>query len=121
MISNLILLISLMAPEFNINPKVVIAVIKTESAFKTRAVGPVGEIGLMQVRPKYSKYSQAQLFNPVINLTEGLRMLSNAKKRCRHQVDLTWIICYNLGVTGGSRVKYPKKFEYYKRIMEMLK
>ena len=121
MISNLILLISLMAPEFNINPKVAIAVAKQESSLRANAVGPVGEIGIFQVRPKYSRYSRKELFNPIINITEGLRMLSHAKRNCKHRRGTEWLICYNLGVSGGSKIKYPKKFDYYKKVMRRLK
>ena len=106
---------------FNLNPNLVVAVAKTESSLNPRAVGSVGEIGLFQVRPKYSKFSRKELFNPLINIVEGLRMLSFAKKHCKHRVDNSWLICYNLGVKGASKVRYPKKFDYYKKVMRRMK
>lgn len=116
----IISLIMAISPYFDIDPNIAVAVAKQESSLNTEAVGPVGEVGLMQVRPKYSKYSRKELFNPVINISEGLRMLSFAKKHCKHKKDNTWIICYNLGVHGGSKVKYPKKFPYYKKVIGRL-
>jgi len=119
--NSFILLVLLSAPEFNINPDIAITVMKQESSLRPKAVGPVGEIGLFQVRPKYSKFSRKELFNPIVNITEGLRMLSFAKKYCKHKVDYTWLVCYNAGVTGGSKVTNPKEFEYYKKVMGRLK
>lgn len=108
------------APHFNLDPNLAVAVAKQESSLRHDVVGSVGEVGLFQVRPEYSKFSRQELFNPVVNITEGLRMLSQAKKYCKHQSDNAWIICYNLGITGGAKVKYPKRFEYYKKVMGRL-
>lgn len=109
------------APHFGIDPNIAIAVAKQESSLNPKAVGALDEVGLFQIRPKYSKFSRKELFNIHVNITEGLRMLKLAKDNCKHRVDNTWIICYNLGVQGGSKVRYPKKFEYYKKVMERLK
>lgn len=105
------------SPHFNINPNLAVAVAKQESSLNPKAVGDVGEIGLFQIRPRYSKFTREELFNPIVNIVEGLRMLSFAKKHCKHQLDFTWIVCYNLGVSGGSKIKHPKKFEYYIKVM----
>lgn len=117
----IISLILSMAPFFDIKPELAVAIARTESSLRPNVIGSVGEVGLFQIRPKYSKYTKAELFNPVINITEGLRFMQNAKRYCRHKVDYTWINCYNLGVTGGSKLKYPKKFEYYKKVMRRMK
>jgi soluble lytic murein transglycosylase-like protein len=109
------------APHFGLNPNLVLAVAQQESSLNPKAVGPVGEIGLMQIRPRYSKFTRKDLFNPIINIVEGLRMLSFAKNNCRHQLDFTWIICYNRGVQGGSKVKDPYSNEYYQKVMRRMK
>lgn len=117
----IISLIMAAAPHFGIDPNLATAVAIQESSLNPRAVGAVGEIGLFQIRPKYSKFSTEELFNPIINITQGLIMLQFAKKYCKHKVDRTWLVCYNLGVTGGLKIKYPKKFDYYKKVMKRLK
>lgn len=109
------------APHFGIDPNIAVAVSKQESSLNPKAVGTLNEIGLFQVRPKYSKFSRSELFNPIINITEGLRMLKFAKKHCKHQVEFTFIICYNRGITGGSRVKDPYSNDYYKKVMKRMK
>lgn len=105
---------------FNIDPNLAVAVALQESSLNPRAVGPVGEIGLFQIRPKYSKFTRAELFNVHINITEGLRMLKFAKDHCKHKKDYTWLICYNRGLTGGSKVKDPYNNEYYKKVMRRM-
>jgi len=117
----IISLILSMAPFFDIKPELAVAIAKQESSLRPNVIGPVGEVGLFQIRPKYSKYTKAELFNPVINITEGMRFLQFAKKHCRHKVDFTYIVCYNAGVQGGSRINHPKKFEYYKKVMRRMK
>ena len=114
-------LILAIAPHFGIDANIAKAIALQESSLNPRAIGPVGEIGLFQVRPKYSKFKRKDLFNPIINIVEGMRMLQFAKKHCKHRKGKTWIVCYNLGVTGGSKVNYPKKFEYYKKVMRRMK
>lgn len=118
--SIIISLIISAAPHFGINPETAVAVARQESSLNPSAIGPVGEVGLFQVRPEFSKFTAEELKNPVINITEGLRILSEAKKRCKHQIDKTWLTCYNLGITGASRIKYPKKFPYYINVMNKL-
>lgn len=118
--SIIISLIISAAPHFGIKPETAVAVARTESSLNPLAIGPVGEVGLFQVRPEYSKFSVEELKNPVINITEGLRILSEAKKRCKHQAERAWLVCYNVGVAGGARIKYPKKFKYYIKVMNRI-
>lgn len=104
----------------DINPAVTTAIIKLESNFNPVAVGLVGEVGLMQIRPEYVPETKEELFDPCINVKRGTFLLSQAKKYCKHTVDRTWVNCYNLGMTGGSKLKHPKLFPYYKKFTEIL-
>lgn len=113
------LLVSL-SPNYDIHPSTAIAVARTESSLNTRAVGPLGEIGLFQVRPEFSKFTREELFDININIQEGLRILSEAKRKCKHQVDRAWLVCYNVGIRGGSKIKHPKKFPYYIKVMNRI-
>ncbi len=103
-----------------INPQITQAVIKVESNGNARAVGQVGELGLMQVRPEHVPVSRLMLFDPCTNIKYGTAILKRAMNKCKHQLDNTWINCFNLGVRGGSRLKHPKKFLYYKKIVANL-
>lgn len=103
------------ATHYKLEPKLVQAVIKQESNFNQYAIGPIGEVGYMQVRPEYSK--EANLFDTRVNVKEGVRLLAEARKKCTHKQDYTFLVCYNAGLTGGSRIKNPKDTNYYKKVM----
>lgn len=101
----------------NFDPALSLAVVRQETNFNNNVVGDVGEIGLFQVRPEYvSNYSKKELQNPEINIKVGIMLLKDAKKRCKHQRNLEWLVCYNAGIVGGSKYKYPSKAEYVIRV-----
>jgi soluble lytic murein transglycosylase-like protein len=118
--NSIILLISFLAPQYNIAPETAIAVAQTESSLNPSAIGPIGEVGLFQVRPEYSKFTSEELLDINTNIHEGLRILSEAKSRCKHQSERTWLNCYNLGLSGGSKIKHPKRFPYYLKVMNRI-
>ena len=99
-----------------IDPKLTQAVIKTESNYNQNAVGQLGEIGLMQIRPEHVKVTRKQLFDPCTNVKVGTEILKRAMDNCKHKEDNTFVNCYNLGIGGGSRLRYPKKWRYYVKI-----
>lgn len=103
-----------------IDPSVTNAVIATESAGQPLAVGAGKDFGLMQVRAKYVPWSKLQLLNPCTNVMVGTALLAKAKERCIHKLDKTWLVCFNAGIAGGKRIKFPKKFPYWKKVVAKL-
>lgn len=97
------------------------AVISVESNGNTFALGNKGDSGLMQIRHQYVPENQLQLFNPCTNIMRGVQLLKQAKDKCTHKINNTWLVCYNLGIKGGSKIKHPSKFIYYKKITSLLK
>lgn len=104
-----------------IDPEITRAVIKVESDGNVMAVGKLGDSGLMQVRHQFVPESQLQLFNPCTNVRRGVALLKKAKDSCKHKLNNTWLVCYNLGLKGGSRIKRPTSFIYYKKVMTAMK
>ena len=98
-----------------IPPETALAIAKIESGFNMAATGGLGEVGAFQVMPSSSKYTVQQLRNPLINVSEGIRLLKLAKDKCKHQKDNTYVVCYNTGIFGGSKIKHPHLFPYYKK------
>lgn len=115
-ISSMILSIAM---QMSMDPMLVLSVVQVESNLNPNMTGKFGEVGLMQIRPEYSKLSKIQLLNPKQNIKEGIIKLKEARKHCKHQVDDTWLVCYNVGITGGSKIKHPKLFPYYKKVKEV--
>lgn len=103
-----------------IDPRITQAVIKVESSGNPYALGSLGDSGLMQIRHKFVPESKMQLFQSCTNVKRGTALLKQAMNKCKHKIDNTWINCYNLGISGGSRLKYPKKWPYYKKIVSKL-
>lgn len=104
-----------------IDPKITSAVIKVESGGNVFAVGKTQDSGLMQIRHQFVPETQQQLFNPCTNVRRGVALLKKVKDKCKHKINNTWLVCYNLGLKGGSRIKQPTKFIYYKKVMAEMK
>ncbi len=101
---------------YNIDPNIVKSVITVESNWQSNNIGQAGEIGLMQIMPGNSFLSQEELSKPENNLKEGIKLLKFAKDNCPFQEDFQWVICYNRGVFGGSKVKNPNTNPYYLKV-----
>lgn len=71
----------------------------------------------MQIRHQFVPETKHQLFQSCTNIMRGTAILAEAKKKCKHTIDETWIVCFNLGITGGSKIRFPKKWKYYKKVM----
>lgn len=114
--SYILSLILFWSSAYNIDPTITMKVIKIESNYNTKALGSQGEIGLMQLKPSsFPNYSISNLYKPDINIMLGVKYLSECKKRCQHKNDLDWILCFNAGITGGNKYKYPKLSKYVRQ------
>lgn len=99
-----------------VNPHLAISVAVVESNLNPAAIGLKGDVGLFQVRHELVEETFFDLLNLDKNIKAGLRVLANAKARCMHQKDNTFVICFNRGIRGGSRIKNPKDDQYYKKV-----
>lgn len=68
-------LIRPLADSAGIDWKMVVAIAAQESKFDPNAKSWAGAIGLMQINHRFSKYSEAELYDPEINVREGLRVI----------------------------------------------
>ena len=118
--SLIISLIVSLAPQYNLDPSLAVSVAKIESKLNPNAIGLLKEVGLFQVRPEYSKYTSEQLKDPKTNIKEGLRILAEAKKRCKHQESKKFVICFNRGIAGGSKVRDPANDKYYLKVISKM-
>jgi soluble lytic murein transglycosylase-like protein len=97
----------------NFDPAIALSVAKQESNFNNDMVGDVGEVGIFQVRPEFIvNFTEKELHNREINIKVGIELLKKAQKLCKHKANLDWLVCYNAGVSGGNRYKYPSKAKY---------
>lgn len=110
-----------LAVSYQLDPVLIESIISVESHWNAKALGNQGEIGLMQIMPEYTKLNVQQLQIPKYNIREGVKMLSYAKRYCVHQKNFEYIVCFNRGVYGGSKLKDPSKDLYYNKVIEQYK
>lgn len=115
-----------MARKHQVNPEVVAALIRAESAFNPRAVSRKGARGLMQLMPATAQrfgVSKDRLFEPEHNLEAGIRYLSWLMDH--FQGDLTRVLAaYNAGEGSVARYNgvppYKETRNYVRRIFGTL-
>jgi len=96
---------------YHFDTKLALAVAKVESNYDQSVIGSHSEIGVFQINPRYY-HDPKELKNIHVNIQTGIKMLKDAKENCKHKNQHDYLVCYNLGMTGGSKIKNPKKFEY---------
>ena len=120
------------AEAHDFDPVFVLAIISTESSFNPLARGPVGEIGLMQVRPEtavwMSKkdgitwYGPETLEDPVYNVRYGIAYIGHLRDSFDGYAN-KYVSAYNLGATKVRRLYrmelLPK--EYSLRVLKNYK
>ena len=95
----------------DLDPMLVLAVIKVESGFRDQALSPMGARGMMQIMPETGKYLSEELLrvdgfktrtfmpnhldDPVLNIKLGVYYLDGLKKQFR-SLNLA-LLAYNLG------------------------
>jgi len=95
----------------DLDPMLVLAVIKVESGFRDQALSPMGARGIMQIMPETGKYLSEELLrvdglktrtftpnhldDPVLNIKLGVYYLDGLKKQFRN-LNLA-LLAYNLG------------------------
>jgi soluble lytic murein transglycosylase len=100
------------ASKHHLDPYFVMAVIAGESSFNPDAVGPVGEVGLMQIRPttgawiakkfKIKWQGNSSLNNPVKNIIIGTAYIAYLREKFARQGQL-YIAAYNMGAANVRR------------------
>lgn len=103
------------------DPIFVLSVIQTESSFNPDQIGGVGEIGLMQIRPKTGQWiaklaglpwkGPASLKDPVSNIRIGVTFMAHLREKFDSHARL-YIAAYNMGPSNvnelRSQAKWPK-------------
>jgi soluble lytic murein transglycosylase len=111
------------AHKYSLDPYFILAVISGESNFNPNAIGPVGEIGMMQIRPSTGKWiskiiktkwhGDRSLRDPVYNIKLGAAYLSWLRNKFQGHGQL-YLAAYNMGPHSVRRAVskniYPKDY-----------
>jgi len=118
-------LISAAATAQNLDPALIRAVIRQESAFRPCAVSPKGAMGLMQLMPQTAEqFHVTDPFNAMENVSAGAQYLKQLMVRFKGDLTLS-LAAYNAGpgrVDGDhpSVPDIPETQDYVKQILKTL-
>jgi len=112
----------------NLDPYLMLAIIKTESSFNYKSVSRKGAIGLMQLLPKTAYYisekvddlfveNKKEIFDPVVNIRLGINYYNYLLNKFNGNEEMA-IAAYNLGPRNIykylAKGRNIPKFYYYK-------
>ncbi len=114
-------LISNASKEFNVDSRLLKAMIKAESDFDPRAISRKGAMGLMQIMPENFKMLNIDNpFDPWQNIRAGARYFKKLYERFNGKLALS-LAAYNAGPTAVDRYKsippYQETEEYVRRVL----
>lgn len=109
------------AKEAGLEPALVHAVIRTESAYRSHAISPKGAVGLMQLIPDTARrYGVSNATNPLENIRGGTRYLSDLLRMFGGNVTLA-LAAYNAGegavMRYGGVPRYAETRQYIPRVL----
>lgn len=104
-----------------IDPALVISIMKVESSFNHNVISDKGAIGLMQLMPETAKELQVNPFNISSNIEGGIRYFSKCLKLNNNDIALA-LASYNAGHSNVEKYEsIPPFTETDKYISEVLK
>ena len=114
-------LIQTLAPRFEVDPRLALAIARAESNFEPRAISPKNAQGLMQLMPQTSvHFGVRNPFDPEQNVRGGLALLKALLLRFNGDVALA-AAAYNAGAGAVERHRgvppYAETREYVQRIL----
>jgi len=115
-------IIAAAAARHNIDPKLLHAVIRAESAYNATAISSAGAVGLMQLMPATAKrYGVANRRDPVQNIEGGTRYLKDLLALFNSNLKLA-VAAYNAGENAVKKYRntvppYPETRNYVKQVL----
>lgn len=118
-------LVHKLAPGYEVDPKLVLAVISVESGFNARAVSPKNAQGLMQLIPETAqRFRVKNAFDPSENIKGGLAYLQWLLAFFKGNVPLV-AAAYNAGERTVEKYRgippYPETQDYVRKVIQLYK
>lgn len=118
-------LVHRLAPQYAVDPQLVLAVISVESAFNPAAVSPKKAQGLMQLIPETAeRFGVKQVFNPIENVKGGVAYLRWLLAFFQGDVRLV-VAAYNAGERAVEKYRgippYAETRNYVKKVTTIYK
>jgi len=117
------LLVRELAPQYGLDPNLVLAVIAAESSFRADALSPAGAAGLMQLMPATARrFGVRDIYDPMQNLRGGMSYLRWLLSYFRGNVKFA-LAAYNAGEGAVNRYlgvpPYAETKGYIAKIMRV--
>jgi hypothetical protein len=107
--------VRLLAPEYGLDPRLVLALIAVESNFNPRALSPRNAHGLMQLLPETAeRFAVSDIWDPVQNISGGLSYLRWLMEYYSGKVRLV-LSAYNAGEEAVDRYRKIPPYDETKR------
>ena len=118
-------LIDIIAQKFDIEPKLVKAIIKVESNFNAHALSNKGAAGLMQLMPETAQAMGIKnRFDPAQNIYGGVKYLKTLLQKFNGNLELA-LSAYNAGPSTveqyGGIPPFPETQNYVKKVLKFYK
>ncbi len=112
-----------LAPDYKVDPKLVLAIISVESGFNTRAKSPKNAQGLMQLIPETAqRFRVKNAFDPADNIRGGLAYLQWLLAFFKGNVPLV-AAAYNAGERAVEKYQgippYPETKDYVRKVTKL--
>lgn len=116
-------LVHQLAPRYEVDPGLVMAVISVESGFNARAISPKNAQGLMQLIPETAqRFRVKNAFDPAENIKGGTAYLQWLLAFFKGDVSLV-VAAYNAGERAVERYRgippYPETRDYVRKIKQL--
>lgn len=99
-----------------VDPYISFKMARIESSMNPLAVSRTNDGGLFQLNRNFYKFHNPKwIFNPQTNIAIALNTLGKLKKKCKYTKENMYVLCYNRGVYGVSKIKKPTDQIYYKK------
>ena len=108
------------AARYHVDPRLLDAVIQTESSYRIHVTSSAGAVGLMQLMPRTARrYGVTTRFDPVQNVLAGTRYLRDLLREFDLELALA---AYNAGEGAVRRHRgippYPETRAYVRRVLD---
>ena len=109
-----------LAPEYNLQPRLVLEVIRAESNFNSKAQSPKNACGLMQLIPATAeRFGVADIWDPVENLKGGMAYLQWLQNYFNGNLQLT-LAAYNAGEGAVNNYQGVPPYEETRRYVSSI-
>lgn len=103
-----------------IDPSLAFKLARIESGMNPAAKSSTSDGGLFQLNSRAHRFHNEQWrYRADTNTAIAMSTLAELKQKCKHRVLNQFVICYNKGIAGASKITNPRKTQYYQKVVSL--